>query len=81
MNMSTGLEQAGEARQSDMAEIVVWHSANEVLPDSDITVMIICGGDTEAWPGYWDGETWRTADGVPLSQVIYWTDMLEGPQP
>lgn len=79
MSNTTQLEQAEEALQGDLAEIVVWRRADQAKPDSDLTVMIIAGGDTEAWPGYWDGEAWRSAEGFPLDHVIYWTDMLEGP--
>jgi len=62
-----------------MSEIVEWHEAAREKPDADITVMIIAGGDVEAYPGWWDGEQWRSADGMPCANVIYWTDMLEGP--
>lgn len=64
-----------------MTETVVWHDAAHDLPDSDTTVMIIVGGDVEAWPGYLDGTQWRSADGMPVDRVIYWADMLEGPKP
>lgn len=68
-------------RPASMSELVEWHLATKELPDADITVMTIVGGEVEAWPGYWDGDQWRNADGMPAGKVIYWADMLEGPLP
>lgn len=63
-----------------MSEIIEWFKAAETLPDSDTTVLIIQGGEVEAWPGYLDGEQWRSADGYPLQSVLFWAHMPEGPE-
>lgn len=63
-----------------MTERVRWHEACKTLPDAETTVMLIIDGDDAAWPGYHDGERWRTADGMPTGHVIYWADMLVGPE-
>jgi len=62
-----------------MTETIEWHRADEVLPDADTTVMVIHGGDVDAWPGYYDGIHWFCADGFRLADVLFWADMLEGP--
>ena len=64
-----------------LSEIIEWHDATKDLPDEDTTVLIIAGGDVEAWPGYLDGDTWRVADGMPVdTPVIYWAHLPQGPQ-
>lgn len=60
-------------------EILVWHRPEDGLPDDDTTVMIIAGGDIEAWPGYKDGDQWRSADGMPIESVVWWAHMPSGP--
>jgi len=40
------------------------------LPDSDLTVLVRCSGqEFPIWPGYHDGDEWRSAS----------ADILEGP--
>lgn len=65
---------------SKNTETIQWHDAKRDLPDSDSTVLIIPGGEVEAWTGYLDGEQWRYVDGMPCSSVIWWADIPEGPQ-
>ena len=62
-----------------MSELIEWFRADEALPDSDTTVLIIQGGEVDCWPGYLDGEQWRNADGFPLPDVLFWAHMPEGP--
>lgn len=51
------------------------------LPDSDITVMLrLPDEEYPVWPGYHDGETWRSADGTPIGDscagpVIGWMNL------
>ncbi|HJW23785.1 MAG TPA: hypothetical protein VJ576_02715 [Rhodocyclaceae bacterium] len=62
------------------AELIEWHDAAEDPPDADTTVLIIAGGDVEAWIGYLDGDQWRVADGMPIdTPVLYWAHLPEGP--
>lgn len=60
------------------SELIEWHRV-ENLPDSDTTVLIIAGGDTEVWLGYLDGDQWRDADGFRIDNVIYWAHVPSGP--
>lgn len=64
-----------------MAELIEWHDATEVLPDADETVLIIMGGDVEAWVGYLDGDQWRDDSAFPVDRVIYWASLPQGPRP
>lgn len=66
---------------ASMSELIEWHRADEALPDSDTTVLVIVGGDVESWPGYLDGDEWRNAEGFPLENVVFWAHMPEGPTP
>lgn len=63
-----------------MAELIEWHDATEVLPDADEAVLIIPGGDVEAWLGYLDGDKWRDVSAMPVDRVIYWASLPQGPQ-
>ncbi len=62
-----------------MSELIEWFRAEETLPDSDTTVLVIQPGEVEVWPGYLDGDTWRCAEGFPLAGVLFWAHMPEGP--
>lgn len=64
---------------SKNTETIVWHDVNIELPDSDVTVLIIPGGEIEAWVGYLDGEQWRYADGMPCNSVVWWAQVPTGP--
>jgi hypothetical protein len=64
------------------AELIVWHNPRKEMPDSDCTVLLELGdvsGDP-VWPGYHDGETWRTAEGTALKkrEVSAWAHMPAG---
>lgn len=65
---------------AEIIEMIGWFKAEETLPDSDTTVLVIIGGDTEIWIGYLDGEQWRDADGFKLDNVLFWAHMPEGPK-
>lgn len=41
------------------------------LPDSDLTVLIRCSGsEFPVWPGFHDGEEWRSATGETLEGPV-----------
>jgi hypothetical protein len=62
-----------------LAEAVTWIPAAE-LPDADSTVMLFDTAASEpVWPGYYDGERWLYADGMPAAPTHY-ADMLKGPR-
>lgn len=64
----------------EQSELIEWFLPELALPDSDTTVLIISVGDTEAWPGYLDGDIWRGSDGMPiLEDIAYWAHIPEGP--
>lgn len=62
-------------------EIITWHNAATDLPDCDSTVLVQIDPATPhsepVWPGYLDGEQWRTAEGDPVT-VVAWADMPSG---
>lgn len=60
-------------------ETITWHPISEP-PDSDLTVMIFPDPDGEAWLGFLDGETWRYADGMPVTPT-HWANVPKGPTP
>jgi len=68
-----------EAEMAAMSELIEWFRADEVLPDTDTTVLVIQGGEVESWPGYLDGEQWRNAESFPLNNVLFWAHLPEGP--
>ena len=49
----------------------VWQTE---LPDADVTVLLRLPGDeTPVWPGFHDGESWRSADATTLEgPVLGW---------
>ena len=56
-----------------------WIPVNESLPDADVTVLIVTDDpDNPVWPGFYDGEQWRLADGFPQI-VTHWAPMPEPP--
>ncbi|WP_066338429.1 hypothetical protein [Azohydromonas lata] len=62
-------------------EILTWHKPEEgAFPDAEIDVLLHTDcEDCPVWPGYWDGEQWHGADGMPLRwRVIEWCDMPVG---
>lgn len=63
-------------------ETITWRRLQDAMPDADLTVLLFMPTDEDcpAWPGYWDGEIWRLADGMPAPNVVAWADMPEGPK-
>ena len=47
------------------------------LPDADMTVLILCSGDEyPIWPGFHDGEEWRSCDASTLEgPVLGWMEL------
>ena len=64
-------------------ELIRWVSVEDALPDADETVLIWAPGDDSPWPGYLDGDQWRSADGffLPPMRVTHWAAMPAGPAP
>jgi len=63
-----------------LIETIVWVPVSERLPDSDLTVNLFDAEASEpVWPGYLDGDTWRSADGMPATPS-HWSDMPGGPK-
>jgi hypothetical protein len=62
-------------------ETLTWYrpDAGE-LPDAEIDVLLHTScTDCPVWPGYYDGEQWFGADGMPMHhRVIEWCDMPAG---
>lgn len=62
-----------------MNETITWRQAFRQKPDSDTTVLLsMPSADEPVWPGYWDGENWKLADGMPAPNVQAWADMPGG---
>lgn len=62
-------------------ETISWHRPDEGdFPDADIDVLLHTDcQDCPVWPGYYDGEQWLGADGMPLRwRVIEWCEMPGG---
>jgi hypothetical protein len=62
-------------------ETLTWHKPERGnFPDAEIDALLHTNCDTcPVWPGYWDGEQWFGADGMPLRwRVIEWCDMPVG---
>ena len=64
-------------------EVVRWARTSTQMPDDGETVLLVHADDDVPWPGYLDGDTWRSADGMPmgLAVVTDWAPMPVGPQP
>lgn len=61
-----------------LTETITWIPVSAEMPDADLTVLITVSDAAEpAWLGYWDGETWRDVDGMPVS-VTHWAAMFKG---
>lgn len=59
-------------------EAITWKPVAEA-PDSDITVLLFDSAASEpVWPGYLDGDVWRTAEGMPAA-LTQWSDLPKGP--
>lgn len=63
---------------SPFTEVLTWKPVAEP-PDSDTTVLLFDPAASEpVWPGYLDGDVWRTAEGFPAAPTL-WTDLPKGP--
>lgn len=58
-----------------------WHPVASQLPDADTVVLVhVPGADEPVWLGYWDGDEWRYADAMPVTQpVTHWCEMPQPP--
>ncbi|MCK6396043.1 DUF551 domain-containing protein [Zoogloea sp.] len=64
-------------------ELIRWVSVSKAVPDADETALLRIVGPTETyvWAGYYDGERWVSAEGVPLGGdvVTHWAEFPAGP--
>lgn len=57
-----------------------WKRCEDVMPDSDETVMVHHPGEDEpVWLGYHDGEVWRYVDGAQCG-VTHWMELPAPPR-
>lgn len=65
------------------AELIRWVPVSKAVPDADETALLHIVGPTETyvWAGYYDGERWVSAEGVPLGGdvVTHWAEFPAGP--
>ncbi len=60
-------------------ELLTWHRLPGAMPDAELTVLLSVEGADSPWPGYWDGEAFVWADGMPVAgAVLGWADMPQG---
>lgn len=57
-----------------------WTPLAARLPDAD-SLVLIAQADGEVWPGFLDGDVWRSADATPIesSLVTHWMPMPPAP--
>lgn len=64
------------------AELIRWVPVSKAVPDADETALLHIVGPTETyvWVGYYDGERWVSAEGVPLGGdvVTHWAEFPAG---
>lgn len=62
------------------AELIRWVAPDDEIPDADETVLLDLADDDTCWPGYFDGQDWRSADGASIApdNVIGWAAMPTG---
>lgn len=63
------------------SERLLWHRLPGPLPDAylDVLLSVESSGEQRTWPGYWDGEQFVGADGMPVAgAVLGWAQMPEG---
>lgn len=83
---------AGFRRYTDWASFILnqhvsggpsalrWKRCEDVMPDSDETVMVHHPGEDEpVWIGYHDGEVWRYIDGAQCG-VTHWMELPAPPR-
>jgi len=64
---------------TSFTETLTWRPVAEP-PDSDTTVLLFDPAASEpVWPGYFDGDVWRTAEGMPATPTL-WSEMPGGPK-
>lgn len=62
-------------------ELLTWQRLPGTMPDADQDVLLSVesSGEQRTWPGYWDGEQFVWADGMPVAgAVLGWAQMPEG---
>jgi hypothetical protein len=70
---------AGEPGMAMGTERLTWHPVRSCRPDSDMTVLVFDKSMSEpVWPGYLDGDVWRTAEGLAINPS-HWCDLPGGP--
>ena len=76
--MSAGTTKA-RRHEGGRVEGLRWHLVDEVLPDSDTTVLVFHKDEDEpVGLGFHDGECWRQVDGA-RAVVSHWAVLPEGP--
>lgn len=52
-----------------------WIDASAQLPDDDRAVLVhVVDVSDPVWLGYWDGESWRTVEGMRV-EVRHWREI------
>lgn len=61
-------------------ELLTWYRPERQLPDSDDTLLCALAGDDEpVWPGFFDGDAWRSIHGGEfVGTVVAWARMPVG---
>lgn len=60
------------------AEVIVWVTADDELPDDDTTVLLDTGNH-DTFPGFRDAGLWRWSDATPVeAPVLRWAQMPAG---
>ncbi|MCA1857420.1 DUF551 domain-containing protein [Massilia oculi] len=58
---------------------LAWTDVAAALPDDD-TLVLLATDDREVWPGYRDGDIWRSTDAMPVSErVTHWMHLPPAP--
>jgi hypothetical protein len=69
----------GEVDMSVNEVIAGWVPVIDV-PDVDTIVLLYHAEESEpVWPGYFDGEQWRSAEGRSV-EPTHWAEMPSGPE-
>lgn len=62
------------------SELIFWHAVADVMPDSEITVLLFDpNGSEPIWLGYKDKDGWFYIDGHRATPT-HWADMPHGPK-
>lgn len=56
--------------------MTIWNDTATTMPDDD-TLVLLALNDDEVWPGYRDGDIWRSVDAMPITgeRVTHWMQM------